>query len=68
MLVAGMVAIAFVGLAVFLLVSNVDSLSKRFLKGFGFFFAWRKFNRATHPFLGFGICSNQRLVLVEPLF
>ncbi len=37
MLVAGMVCIAFVGLAIFLLVSNVDSLHKQFLKFFGYF-------------------------------
>jgi len=32
-----MVAIAFVALVIFLLVSNVDSLPKRFLKIFGYF-------------------------------
>ena len=37
MLVAGMVAIAFVGLVIFLLVSSVDSLSKPFLRFLGVF-------------------------------
>ena len=37
MLVAGMVGIAFLGLVIFLLVSNVDSLSNRFLKILGYF-------------------------------
>ncbi len=37
MLVAGMVTIAFAGLVIFLLVSNVDSLSKRFLRFLGIF-------------------------------
>jgi len=37
MLVAGMVGIAFLGLVIFLLVSNVDSLSKQFLRGVGYF-------------------------------
>jgi hypothetical protein len=37
MLIAGMIAIAFVGLIIFLLLSNVDSLSKRFLKILGYF-------------------------------
>ncbi len=37
MLVAGMVAIAFVGLVIFLLVRSVDSLSKRFLRFLGVF-------------------------------
>jgi len=37
MLVAGMVCIAFVGLGIFLLISNVDSLPKQFLKFFGYF-------------------------------
>ena len=37
MLVAEIVCIAFVGLAIFLLVSNVDSLHKQFLKFFGYF-------------------------------
>jgi hypothetical protein len=37
MLVAGMVGIAFLGLVIFLLVSNVDSLSKRFLRIIGYF-------------------------------
>ena len=37
MLVAGLVAIAFAGLAIFLLVSNVDSLPKPFLKVLGYF-------------------------------
>ncbi|MDX2411878.1 MAG: hypothetical protein QNK34_07975 [Woeseiaceae bacterium] len=37
MLVAGMVGIAFLGLIIFLLVSNVDSLSRQFLKILGYF-------------------------------
>ena len=37
MLVAGLVVIAFGGLVIFLLVSNVDSLPKPFLKFFGYF-------------------------------
>ena len=37
MLVAGIVAIAFVGLVIYLLVSNVDSLPKKFLKVLGYF-------------------------------
>ncbi len=37
MLVAGMVAIAFVGLVIFLLVSSVDSLPNQFLKVLGYF-------------------------------
>jgi hypothetical protein len=37
MLVAGTVGIAFLGLVIFLLVSNVDSLSKRFLRIIGYF-------------------------------
>ncbi len=37
MLVAGMVGIVFLGLVIFLLVRNVDSLSKRFLKILGYF-------------------------------
>jgi hypothetical protein len=37
MLVAGLVGIAFLGLVIFLLVSNVDSLSKRFLRIIGYF-------------------------------
>jgi len=37
MLIAGMVGIAFLGLVIFLLVSNVDSLSRRFLRGIGYF-------------------------------
>ncbi len=37
MLVAGMVTIAFVGLVIFALVSNVDSLSKPFLRFLGVF-------------------------------
>jgi len=37
MLVAGMVTIAFVGLVIFVLVSNVGSLSKRFLRFLGLF-------------------------------
>ena len=37
MLVAGMVSIVFVVLAIFLLVSNADSLNKKFLKFFGYF-------------------------------
>jgi hypothetical protein len=37
MLVAGMVGIAFLGLVIYLLVSNVDSLSKRFLRIIGYF-------------------------------
>jgi hypothetical protein len=37
MLIAGMVGIAFLGLVIFLLVSNVDSLSRQFLRGIGYF-------------------------------
>jgi len=37
MLVAGMVAIAFFGLVIFLLVISVDSLPKQFLKVLGYF-------------------------------
>ena len=37
MLVAGMAGLAFVGLVIFLLVSNVDSLSRQFLRGIGYF-------------------------------
>lgn len=37
MLVAGMVGIAFLGLVIFLLISNVDSLSGQFLKILGYF-------------------------------
>ncbi len=37
MLVAGLVVIAFGGLVIFLLVSNVESLPKPFLKFFGYF-------------------------------
>ena len=37
MLVAGMAGLAFVGLIIFLLVSNVDSLSRQFLRGIGYF-------------------------------
>ena len=40
MLVAGMVTIAFAGLAIVLLVSNVDSLPKRFLKILGYILLW----------------------------
>jgi hypothetical protein len=36
MLVAGTVGIAFLGLVIFLLVSNVDSLSRQFLKIIGY--------------------------------
>lgn len=37
MLVAGMAGLAFLGLVIFLLVSNVDSLSRQFLSGLGYF-------------------------------
>jgi len=37
MLVAGLVAVTFVGLVIFWLVSNVDSLPRRFLKFLGYF-------------------------------
>ena len=37
MLVAGLVAVTFVGLAIYWLVSNEDSLPRRFLKFLGFF-------------------------------
>ena len=37
MLIAGLVVIAIVGLVIFLLVSNVDYLSSRFLKFLGYF-------------------------------
>ena len=37
MLVAGMAGLAFVGLIIFLLVSNADSLSRQFLRGIGYF-------------------------------
>ncbi|MDH3378793.1 MAG: hypothetical protein OEQ39_17855, partial [Gammaproteobacteria bacterium] len=37
MLVAGMAGLVFLGLVIFLLVSNVDSLSRQFLSGLGYF-------------------------------